>query len=359
MDLRISPRGRFEINPATGGFSVVTALGENLSQYLRAAITDQLNSNTFPSIRAADISRASKLAEFKIEAQRRVIDLIMSSPFAYDFDPSSIQVSVSRSQSDSISVSIRYIGGDSLEVLTTFSLDGGRLLLDEELDIPFTTRSEERLIEEELVITVPTGEVDVSCEPTGTLYVCDQDTSLKTETIRIPFKDIPDSERRTAKNVTIDDVTYPILGVRSSQMVHQGIASDNPLLVGIYDSILLSTVYKNRGTDLKVTAVEPVSGAVQFVKYIPSIDDWLIEVTNQPGDSIELSVSSIESLDTTDTFSYVDNKTVSPTDRYPFANEATKGRKYYVLTNILNPGTYTLYYKGLVKPRYNGSIEEV
>jgi hypothetical protein len=45
-------------------------------------------------------------------------------------------------------------------------------------------------------------------------------------------------------------------------------------------------------------------------------------------------------------------------DNYAFPNESVRGRKFYILEGILSPGVYTLYYRGIVKNRYNGSIEE-
>lgn len=360
MDLRVSPRGRFEIDPQTGGFSVVTDISENLSQYLRAAITDQLSSDTFPSIRAADIGKASKLAEFKLEAQRRIIQLVLNSPFAYDFNEDSIQVEATRSQTDAVLVSIRYLGGTSSEILTNYAVDGGRLVLDEELDSPYIMIAEERLIEEEIVVTDQVEELDVSCEPNGPLYICAVGTNPQVENLTINFKDIPDIERRVAKNVGIDGNTYPSLGSKSSYIVHLGSSGiDNPLVQGVYDSILISTLIKNRGINFKITDIQPVSGDIRYIRYIPEIEDWLIETINEGQDSITVAVSSIQVVETADRFFYRDAKAVTQVDRYPFPNEAVRGRKFYILDNILNPGTYTCYYKGLVKPRYNGSLEEV
>lgn len=361
MDLRISPRGRFEIDRQVGGYSVVTSLSENLSQYLRAAITDQLKSNTFPSIRAADIARADKLAEYKIDAQRRIIQLVLNSPFSSDFNQESIQVDVARSQRDSISITIRYFGGNADEVLVNYSVDGGRLVLDEELDIPYVSDGEERLIEEEVVIVDQSVELDVSCEPTGVLYICDEGVSPSTEQTTINFKDIPDIERRIAKNVTIDGILFSTLGSRTSPLVHIGGDSiDNPeIYQGLFDSIFLSTLIKNRGTNFKITGVLPVTGDIRLIRYIPSVEDWLIEVSSENQSSVVVEIASIEAIDTSDRRFYTDAKSSTPVDHYPFPNEAVRGRKYYALDNVLNPGRYTCYYKGLVKPRYNGSIEEV
>lgn len=361
MDLRISARGRFEIDRQVGGYSVVSSLSENLSQYLRAAITDQLKSNTFPSIRAADIAKSDKLAEYKIDAQRRIVQLVLNSPFSSDFNQESIQIDVQRSQQDSLAISIRYFGGDAGEVLVNYSVDGGRLVLPEELDIPYISEAEERLIEEEIVVTDQVTELDVSCEPTGTLYICDEGVSPSSEQITISFKDIPDIERRIAKNVNVDGITFPTLGSKTSALVHIGGDSiDNPdIYLGLYDSIFLSTLIKNRGTNFKITNVIPVSGDIRLIRYISATEDWLIEVSNENQTSVVIEISYIEAIDTSDRYFYSDAKSATPVDQYPFPNEAVRGRKYYLLDNFLNPGRYTCYYKGLVKPRYNGSIEEV
>ena len=109
MDLRISPRGRFEID--NGRFSIVTDFSELLSQYLRAAITDQLRSDTFPSITASQISDNGKLLDFKLESQRRIVELVAGSPFAYNFDISAINVDIERVGLDSILISISFNNG--------------------------------------------------------------------------------------------------------------------------------------------------------------------------------------------------------------------------------------------------------
>jgi hypothetical protein len=357
MDLRVSARGRFEIS--NGGFSVVTDRSELLSQYLRAALTDQLRSDTFPSIRAADVSVASKLGEFKLESQRRIVDLISRSSFAYDFDLNNIQVDIERTNTDSILVRIVCNNGSDNNVLVSYSINGGRLELDEELDSPYLLSGSVKLIEEELITNTFTQEIDVSCEPAGLLYVCDKGVQPVTEEITVEFKNIPNLDRIIAKNVEIDGIIYPTIGAKDSIILSLSTNGESGgVSSNAFDSILISSVMKNRGTNFKITNVTAVSGDIRLIKYISSIEDWVIEVSTEGQDRVIVSVESIEALEKTGRFIYQDAKAVTQVDNYSFPNEAVRGRKFYILNTILSPGVYVVYYKGIVKNRYNGSLEE-
>jgi hypothetical protein len=364
MDLRISPRGRFEID--NGRFSIVTDFSELLSQYLRAAITDQLRSDTFPSITASQISENGRLLDFKLEAQRRVVELVAGSPFAYDFDISGITVETQRVGQDSVLVSISYNNGSTNSVVTNYSINGGRLELEEELGAPYRLDGEVRLIEEEISASDFIEEVDVSCEPAGSLYICEEGAEPKFEDIIVPFAAIPEMDRIIAKNVIVDDTIYFSLGSRKSRHISIPYGGDIEDQSGLedstenaYDSIFLGSVLKNRGNSFKVTGVEQVAGDIRLIRYIPSVDDWLIEVSNENQVQVTVRVNYIEAIDICSTYFYQDAKTVTQVDNYSFPNESVRGRKYYRLNNVLSPGLYTIYYRGIVKPRYNGSIEEV
>lgn len=358
MDLRISPRGRFEID--NGRFSIVTDFSELLSQYLRAAITDQLKSDTFPSITASQISENARLLDFKLEAQRRIVELVAGSPFAYDFDISGITVETQRVGQDTILISISYNNGSTNSVVVNYSINGGRLELEEELESPYRLNGDIRLIEEEISASDFVEEIDVSCEPAGSLYVCEQGAEPKFEDIVIPFAAIPEMDRIIAKNVTIDDQTYLTLGSRKSRFLSAPSDPNEPIADELFlDSIFLGSVLKNRGTNFKVTGVQQISGDIRIIRYIPSVDDWLIEVSNEGQSEVTVRVNYIEAVDICTTYFYQDSKTVTQVDNYSFPNEAIRGRKYYRLNNILSPGLYTIYYTGIVKSRYNGSIEEV
>jgi hypothetical protein len=357
MDLRVSPRGRFEI--ANGRFSIVTDRSELLSQYLRTAITNQLESDVFPSIRAADLDVPSALAEFKLEAQRRIIDIISRSPFGYDFNPSNIELSVEKITSDSILVRILYLDGSDITVITNYTLAGGRLELEEELDPPYLMDGSVRYIEEEVVSNNYIEEVDVSCEPIGPLYVCNKGAKPITENITLQFKAMPDLDRIIARNVDIEGIIFDTIGSKSSRMFHISVSgSEDNLFSPGYDSILLSSFLKNRGTNFKILNVSADSGDIRLIRYIPSIEDWLIEVSTEDQDSVSVNVESIEAVDKSSTYVYQDAKSVMQVDNYAFPNESVRGRKFYILEGILSPGVYTLYYRGIVKNRYNGSIEE-
>lgn len=358
MDLKISPRGRFEID--SGRFTIVTDRSELLSQYLRAAITDQLKSDTFPSITASHLSENSRLLDFKLEAQRRIVNLVASSPFAYDFELTGIGVNIQRVNEDSILVSISYDNGSSNSVIVNYSVNGGRLELEEELDTPYFSNGEVRLIEEEVSSSEFIEEIDVSCEPAGVMFICEQGEEPDSENLTIPFAAIPEMDRIIAKNVMIDDEIFPTLGSRKSRFFSVPTDSEAPIVDSLYlDSILLGSVLKNRGTNFKVTGVEQVSGDIRLIKYIPSIEDWLIEVSNNNQSEVVVKITFIEAIDICGTYFYQDSKAVTQVDNYSFPNEAIRGRKFYRLSNILSPGIYTVYYTGLVKSRYNGSIEEV
>lgn len=358
MDLRVSPRGRFEI--ANGRFSIVTDRSELLSQYLRTAITNQLESDVFPSIRAADLDVPSALAEFKLEAQRRIIDIISRSPFGYDFNPSSIELSVEKITSDSILVRILYLDGSEISIITDYTLAGGRLELEEELDPPYLMDGSVRYIEEEVVSNDYIEEVDVSCEPIGPLYICNKGVKPVNEVISIQFKAIPDLDRIIARNVNIDGIIFDTIGSKSSRMFHISISGseDNLFSSLSYDSILLGSFLKNRGTNFKILNVTAGSGDIRLIRYIPSIEDWLIEVSAENQDSVTVNIESIEAVDKSSTYVYQDAKSVMQVDNYAFPNESVRGRKFYILEGVLSPGVYTLYYRGIVKNRYNGSMEE-
>lgn len=363
MDLKISPRGRFEID--SGRFTIVTDRSELLSQYLRAAITDQLRSDTFPTITATHLSQNSRLTDFKLEAQRRIVSLVSNSSFAYDFELTGISVDIQRVTEDSILVSISYNNGSTNTAIVNYSVNGGRLELEEELDSPYFISGEARLIEEEVSSSEFIEEIDVSCEPAGAMYICEQGEEPGSENITIPFAAIPELERIIAKNVEIDGEIYATLGSRKSRhigIVYGGDSEDVSVLEnqssGVYDSIFLGSVLKNKGTNFKVTAVERVSGNILLIKYIPSVEDWLIEVSTEEQSEVVVRVTSIEAIDICGTYFYQDSKAVTQVDNYSFPNEAIRGRKFYRLSSILSPGVYSVYYTGLVKSRYNGSIEE-
>lgn len=358
MDLRISPRGRFEID--NGRFSIVTDFSELLSQYLRAAITDQLRSDTFPSITASQISDNGKLLDFKLESQRRIVELVAGSPFAYDFDISGINVDIERVGQDSILISISYNNGSTNSVAVNYSINGGRLELEEELGFPYRLDGEIKLIEEEISASDFVEEIDVSCEPAGALYVCEEGVEPRFENITIPFAAIPEMDRIIAKNINIEDENYAVLGSRKSRFLSSPDNADEPTSDSLFlDSIFLGSVLKNRGSNFKVTDVQQVSGDIRLIRYIPTVDDWLIEVSNEGQTEVVVRVNYIEAVDVCTTYFYQDSKTVTQVDNYSFPNEAIRGRKYYRLNNVLSPGLYTIYYTGIVKPRYNGSIEEV
>lgn len=355
MDLRVSPRGRFEI--ASGKFSIVTDRSELLSQYLRTAITNQLESDVFPSIRASDLDVPSALAEFRLESQRRILDIISRSPFGYDFNPSNIELSIDKITSDSILVKILYLDGSDVTVVTDYTLAGGRLELEEELDPPYLMDGSVRYIEEEVVSNDYIEEVDVSCEPIGPLYVCNKGVKPTSENITIQFKAMPDLDRIIARNVTIDGIVFDTIGSKTSKMFHLVNGETDSQTAG-YDSILASSFLKNRGTNFKVLNISAGSGDIRLIRYIPSIEDWLIEVSTEGQDSVAINIESIEAVDKSSSYIYQDAKSVMQVDNYAFPNESVRGRKFYILDGILSPGVYTLYYRGIVKDRYNGSMEE-
>lgn len=358
MDLRLTSRGRFTVRD--GRFEIVTSQSELLSQYLNAVLTDNIRASTFPSIRASDIRLPSKVGQFKIDVQQRVIEIIRSSPFAYDFEPEFIQVDVERTGDDSVFVGISYNVGNNEEVSTSFTFDGGRLVLPEELERPFLLSSEDRLIEEEVVVIEPTSEIDVSCEPSGPMYICEEGESLQTETLELDLKSFPDQERVIKRAVTLESGFYDTIGSTTSRSITELEVSleGNSTLTKSYDSFIFSTFLKNRGPDFKLVDVRLVSGFANIIRYIPEIEDWVLEVPNTQ-EFITVQIDYLNAVTTAEDFEYSDIKAYGTSEQYPFREEEVRGRKFYKLDTILNPGIYSVFYRGLVKNRYNGSLEEV
>lgn len=356
MDLRLTSRGRFTVRD--GRFEIVTSQSELLSQYLNAVLTDNIRASTFPSIRASDIRLPSKVGQFKIDVQQRIIEIIRSSPFAYDFEAEFIQVDVQRTGDDSVFVGISYNVGNNEEVSTSFTFDGGRLVLPEELERPFLLNSEDRLIEEEVVVVEPTSEIDVSCEPSGPMYICEEGESLQTETLELDLKSFPDQERVSKRNIIIDGILYLTLGLSSSKSLLESADSHLAIEDDSIDSFIFSTFLKNRGPDFKLVDIRVVSGVANIVRYIPEIEDWVLEVPNTQ-EFITVQIDYLNAVTTAEDFEYSDIKAYGTSEQYPFREEEVRGRKFYKLDTILNPGIYSVFYRGLVKNRYNGSLEEV
>lgn len=358
MDIKLTPRGRFVVSD--GRFEMVTSQANLLSQYLNAVLTDNIRANTFPSIRASDVKLPSKIGKFKIDVQQRIIEIIRSSPFSYDFEAQFIQVDVERTGEDSVFVGISYNIGNGEEISTSFTFDGGRLVLQEELERPFFLLGEERLIEQEVVVVEPTDEIDVSCEPSGTMYICEEGESLKTERLEIDLKSFPDQERIIKRNVNLSTGFYDTIGSSQSRSITEFAVDPegNVPLTKSYDSFIFSTFLKNRGPDFKLVDVRVISGVVNLVRYVPEIEDWVMEVPLTQ-EFVTLEIDYLNTVTTAESFSYSDIKAYGTSDQYPFREEEVRGRKFYKLDTILNPGIYSVFYRGLVKNRYNGSVEEV
>jgi hypothetical protein len=358
MDLKLTPRGRFAIS--NGRFEIITSQSELLSQYLNAVLTDNIRANTFPSIRASEVRLPSKVAKFKIDVQQRIIEIIRSSPFSYDFEAQYIQVDVQRAGEDSVFVGISYSVGNGKEANTSFVFDGGRLVLPEELERPFSVFRQERIIEEEAVVIEPTDEVDVSCEPSGTMYICNEKEGIKTEKIEIDLKSFPDRERIIKRNVELPTGFYETIGSSQSRSIAEFELDPegNHLLTKSYDSFIFSTFLKNRGPNFKLIDVRVISGLVNLIRYVPKIEEWVMEVPLTQ-EFVTLEIDYLNTVTTAELFRYSDIKTYGTSDQYPFREEEVRGRKFYKLDTILNPGIYSVFYRGFVKDRYNGSIEEV
>lgn len=355
MDIKLTPRGRFTVE--NGRFATVRNTTELLSQYLNAVLTDNIRSNTFPSIRAADIKLPSKIGQYKLEVQQRIIEIIKASPFSYDFESEYVQVIVERSGEDSIFIGISYDKGDQELVSAGFTFDGGRLVLEEEVDSAYNSEFTIRTIEEEVVVISPTDEVDVSCEPFGPLYICPEGTGLITEKIELDLKSYPDQERVIKRNVELSSGTYTTLGSSTSRSINSDISDPEGSGGSNSDSFLMGTFLKNRGVNFKLIDIRVVSGTVNLLRYIPEIEDWLLEVPVTQ-EFVTLEIDSLEAVETAENFEYSDIKSYGTSNQYPFREEAIRGRKYYTLDTILNPGVYSIFYRGIVKNRYNGSLEE-
>ncbi len=358
MDLKLTPRGNFVIE--NGGFGVVRTMPELLSQYLNAVLTDRIRSSTFPSLRGEDVKYPSRLSSFRLQVQQGVIDIIKSSPFSYDFEADRVSVTVDRTGNDSIFVGIGYLLGEGEELRTGFTFDGGRLVLPEESEDAYIPSSQSKIIEEEVVILNPTDEIDVSCEPSGELYICPAGNGIKTETLILELKDFPDTERVIKTNLLIDGILYESFG--SSQTQAFGLNFVDGSYIGpetfTHDSFLMSTFLKNRGQNFKLMDVRVLSGNVRLMSNVIEAEDWFFQVDiNQ--ERITVQIDYLEVVETAQRFFYSDVKTYGMTDQYPFREEAVRGRKYYELDTLLNPGVYSIFYNGLVKNRYNGSLEEV
>lgn len=360
MDLRLSPRGRIAIR--NGRFDIVTNRNELLSQYLRAALTEDLRSDTFPAIRAAELETTAGINRYKLEIQRRVIETLTSSPFGYDFEPENIEVNIRRTGRDSIAVSITSLSDTPGSVFVSYTVDGGRLQLEEETDPPYVTEGEEKLIEQEVVSTEPVFEIEVSCPPTGPLYICEQGATVEVEDVVIDFANIPNTDRIIKKNVRVAGIEYPSLGQKGSFTYTGTELEQSELAIPItgVDGIFLGSVVKNRGPEYKIVNVEPLSGSIRNITFIGDAGDWFIEAyIGQENTPASVRIYGINAVDTAYEYFYSDNKRAIATDTYPFPNEEIRGRKFYKLLNILSPGVYSVYYTGLVRTRYNGSIEDL
>lgn len=357
MDIKLTPRGRFTVE--NGRFATVRNSTELLSQYLNAVLTDNIRSNTFPSIRASDIKLPSKIGQYKLDVQQRIIEIIKSSPFSYDFESEFIQVIVERSGEDSIFIGISYDKGDQELISAGFTFDGGRLVLPEEIESAYDSQSEFRTIEEEIVIIEPTDEITVSCEPFGPLYICPEGTGLITEQIELDLKSFPDQERVIKRGVELVNGFYNVLGSSESRsLLEQEVDPEGGYLDSkTYDSFLMGTFLKNRGINFKLIDIRVISGTVNLLRYVSEIEDWILEVPITQ-EFVTLEIDSLEAVETAENFEYGDIKSYGNSAQYPFREEATRGRKYYTLDTILNPGVYSIFYRGIVKNRYNGSLEE-
>lgn len=376
MDIYLTQRG--QLIPVNGELPLMQDRGTQIAVYLNAALLSGFRQDLINLGKVHELRNSDALAAAELQIREGIINIIQTSPFAFDFDTSRLSVTLTQPTEDGKTTAhIRYTDeGEEIssKVELSFTADGGNILLtDPDLTLP-NIEGEIKTLTEEYILEETTDRLVVAAEATQPVILLNSGEHLQTVTISRDLEDISVENRRTLRisstSVFSDEVVLPEGGdgieIEENDVaeIETTIEVDPEAVTSILggpperntgrSTIFLSDILPEGVDPQSVAIVEDVKQNTISIDLVPSVNDYLIEY--EPGDS-EVELLVFYGTVVAKGFNTIIQRTNSIDKSFiPFPASDNQTQKLVFLDQPVEPGLYVLFYQGIGKEEYDASL---